>query len=87
MRVTVINADEMRQQQWARLTLYLPEGVTAVGARQYVLPLNNLRGSKAEAEFELDASLYAAGRVDAIVDVALEGRHSYGCVKLVLMRR
>lgn len=87
VRVTVINADEMRQQQWARLTLYLPEGVTAVGARQYVLPLNNLRGSKAEAEFELDASLYAAGRVDAIVDVALEGRHSYGCVKLVLMRR
>lgn len=86
VHVTVVNADEMCQQQWARITLYLPEGVSAVGARQRVAPLNNLRGAQAEAWFELDASMCSAGRVEAIVDVALEGRHSYGCVKLVMLR-
>ena len=87
IRVKVKNAFEMRQQQWARITLYAPEGVAVLGGRQVMLPLNNLWDASAQAEFQIDADLYAGGRLELLLDVQLEGRHSYGCLKIVLMRK
>ena len=84
--VTVKNALEMREQQWARLTLYAPEGVEIIGAQQFLLPLNNLWGSKAQATFEINADLYPGAKLELLVDISLEGRHSTGAVKVVLMR-
>ena len=52
-----------------------------------MLPLNNLWGAKAEAEFAFNADQFAGGRLELLVDVQLEGRHSYGVTKVVLMRR
>lgn len=86
IKVQVKNHHSMRQQQWARITLYLPEGVTSLGARQFVLPLNYNWGDTADAVFDINADLYPAGKVELIVDVSLEGRHSSGPVKVVLMR-
>jgi hypothetical protein len=49
-------------------------------------PLNNLNGSKAEAEFTFNAEYFEGAKLELIVDVSLEGRHSSGQVKVVLMR-
>ena len=84
--VTVINAAAMREQQWVKITAYLPEGVRTVGSREVQLPLNNLYGSKAETEFELDVSEYAPAKLEFVIDASLVGRHSSGPVKVTLMR-
>jgi hypothetical protein len=76
----------MRQQQWARITLYGPEEMEVLSGRSVLLPLNNLFGSKAEAAFTFDAGGYEGAKLELIVDVSLEGRHSTGQVKVVLMR-
>ena len=51
-KVKVINSNTMREQQWVKIKLYLPDGVTAVGVSEVEMPLNNLYLSCAEKEFE-----------------------------------
>ena len=58
-----------------------------LSAAQVMLPLNNVWGASAEAEFIVNADLYAGAKLEMLVDVQLEGRHSYGVTKVVLMRR
>jgi len=85
--VEVKNAMEMCQQQWAKITLYAPDGVEAVGAKSFLLPLNNLWGSRASADFTIVSRTYDGARLEMLVDVMLEGRHSTGTAKVVLMRK
>ena len=87
IRVTVRSRMEMKQQEWARITLYTPEGVTLTSARQYMAPLNNLWGAKAEAEFVFTADDYPSARLELLIDVQLEGRHTCGVTKVVLARQ
>ena len=87
LRVTARNCFEMRRQEWARISLYAPAGVEVLSGAQFQLPLNNLWGATAEAEFEIDASQYPAAQLELLVDVQLVGRHSYGVVKVVLNRK
>ena len=86
-RVIVRNCFEMRRQEWAKITLYLPDGVEARCAKQIMLPLNNLWGATAEASFTFNADLYPSSKLEMLVDVQLEGRHSYGVVKVVMARK
>lgn len=85
--VTVKNCFEMRRQEWARITVYAPEGVELQCARSVSLPLNNLWGATAEADFTFNADQYPGSKLELLVDIQLEGRHSYGCVKVVMARR
>lgn len=87
IKVTVYNAKHMCQQQWVRVTLYTPAGVEVVGAGSYLLPLNNLWQYKAEAVFEVNADCFTGPKLELLVDISLEGRHSTGTMKAVLMRR
>ena len=87
IRVTVRNKIEMKQQEWVRITLYTPDGVTVAGAKQYLLPLNNLWGARAEAEFIVNADQYPSARLELLIDVQLEGRHTYGVTKVMLARQ
>jgi hypothetical protein len=86
IKVTVTNSITMRQQQWARISLYTPADVEVLSGWSVQKPLNNLFGSKAEAMFTFNADCYTGAKLELIVDVALEGRHSTGQVKVVLMR-
>ena len=87
IRVTVRNCFEMRRQEWARISVHMPDGVELLGAGEVLLPLNNLWGAKAEAEFSFNADQYRGGKLEFLVEVQLEGRHSYGVTKVVLMRK
>ena len=49
------------------------------------MPLNNLYLSCAEKEFELNTESFMSGRLELIVDVSLNGRHSSGPVKMLLL--
>lgn len=85
-KVTVSDTGLLCQQQWIRMQLFLPEGVSAVNGANRLLPLNNLYGSRAEAEFELNTEQFTGARLEVIVDLSLEGRHSSLPVKLLFMR-
>ncbi len=84
--IQVKNAVAMCQQQWARIALYVPEGASVLGGQQFMLPLNNLWGSKAEATFTINADLFTGAKLELLIDVTLEGRHSTGAMKVVLFR-
>jgi hypothetical protein len=86
IKVTVTNSQTQMQQQWTRITLYTPPDVTVSGGQSIILPLNNLWESKAVTEFFIDTSTYKGAKLELIVDVALEGRHSNGQIKVTLMR-
>ncbi len=85
IKVTVINSGSTNLQLWARLSLYTPPSVAVLSERCVTLPLNLVWGAKAEASFVVDASNFDGARLEMMLDVSLEGRHSYGGVKLVLM--
>jgi ADP-ribosylglycohydrolase len=87
IKVAVTNSQKMKQQQWARISLYTPQGIEVLNGSSVLKPLNNLYGSKAEAEFFFDAALYQDAKLELIVSVSLEGRHSSGSVKVTLMRK
>lgn len=64
----------------------MPSGVELKNGRAFTLPLNNLYGSNAEAEIVFNADMFDGGRLEFIIEVSLEGRHSSGAVKVTLMR-
>lgn len=84
IKVKVFNSNTMREQQWVKLKLYLPEGIETVGAASAELPLNNLYLACAEKEFEINTEAFTESRLEMIIDVSLTGRHSSGPVKVVL---
>ncbi|MCH3998673.1 MAG: ADP-ribosylglycohydrolase family protein [Lachnospiraceae bacterium] len=86
IRVTVVNAGSMKEKQWTKITLFLPEGAAAENGNSVMMPLNTLIGSKAETEFTINADEFKGTKLEAVVDVSLEGRHSSGDLKLTLMR-
>ncbi len=83
--VTLVTSDLMGEQQWAKVTAYLPEGVGISGSRTVELQLNNLIGSRAQTEFEINTEMYAGGRLEFVIDISLLGRHSSGTVKVILL--
>ncbi len=85
--VTVVNSFTMCQQQWVKITLYAPGQVTVHSPAACLLPLNTTVGSKAECHFTFTPGDQAPARLEMIVDVALEGRHSDTAVKVLLMAR
>lgn len=84
IKVRVINSHTMNQQQWVKITAYLPENAEIRGSYKVELPLNNLVGSCAEAEFNINTEFYKESRMEMLIDVSLEGRHSFGAIKVVL---
>jgi len=88
-KITVVAEDNgfMRNQHWINFRLLVPEGVDVLTGREVSLPLNYNHGNKAEMTFEIvDTPLFTNGKMEIILDVSLNGRHSSAPVKIVLMR-
>lgn len=85
IKVTVVNTNAMNEQQWARITAYLPTGARICGSNSVELPLNNLVGACAEKEFEISTEMFEGSRLEFVLDVSLVGRHSSGAVKVSLL--
>ncbi len=85
LKATVKNTHTMRQQQWVKITAYPSYGAEIKNAASVELPLNNLYGACAQAEFEIDTELYTGSRLECILDLSLVGRHSAAAVKAVFL--
>lgn len=86
IKVRVRNVNRMHQQQWVKITLYLPEGARTYGPSSAEMPLNNTYLYEAAAEFSIDADAFSGSRLEGVIDVSLVGRHSSGAIKFVLVR-
>jgi ADP-ribosylglycohydrolase len=86
IRISATVSRTMKRQEWAKITLYAPNGVEVLNGNTVLQPLNNLVGSKAETEFVFNPCAFSSAKLELIVDVSLEGRHSSGTVKVVLFR-
>ena len=65
--------------------LRAPPCAAVSSPRTVMLPLNNHVGAKAECTFAFTADETAPAKLELLVDVALEGRHSNGIAKVTLM--
>lgn len=86
IKVRVYNDFSMNQQQWVKIRAYMPDGVDMVSGNATMLPLNNLSGVFAETEFEFVVNTCQEFKLEFIISVALEGRHSSGTIKGTLMQ-
>ena len=83
--ITVVNSFTMYQQQWTRITLCATESIAMLSPKTCLLPLNTSVGSKATCTFSFTPNDSAPAKLELLIDVALEGRHSNATVKVVLM--
>ena len=86
LRVRVRNVNRMHQQQWVKITIFVPDGSEAIGGSSVQLPLNNNYLSEAETTFQIDASAYRDAVLEGVIDVSLVGRRSSGDIKFILTR-
>ena len=86
-KITVMNNGIMRQQMWCRLRLYTPDGVKLLTGAGFSLPLSTFHGERSEAIIEFDASEFAGERLEIIIDISFEGRHTSTPVKVMLLRK
>ena len=63
--------------------LHVPQGIRVVSAPIQSANLPSLYKSEVVMEFEVMAEEFYGPRVDVIVDVSVNGRHSNGLVKVV----
>lgn len=87
IRVSVMNNHIMKEQQWVRIHAFLPEGVTVNGASSVMLQLNNLHRYTADASFELNTENFTGEKLEFLLDISLNGRHSYDAVKVTLFAK
>jgi len=89
-KITVTLSDNgfMRQQHWTNIRFIVPAGVDVLSGSEVMLPLNYNEGDRAEVTFEfVDTSLFSGSKMEIIIDISLNGRHSSAPVKIVLMRK
>lgn len=83
--IKIVTSDLMGEQQWLRVTAYMPSGVEVCGSKSVELQLNNLIGSYAETELEICTDSFEGSRLEFIIDISLMGRHSSGSMKVTLL--
>jgi len=86
IKVTIMNSNVMKQQMWCKLRIYAPDGVYLPSGAGFSLPLGTFFGEKSEAVIEIDASDFCGERLELIIDISFEGRHTSTPVKAVLLR-
>ena len=71
------------QHQWMTALLLVPQGVRILSAPIQSANLPSLYKSEVIMEFEVIAETFHAPRVDLVVDITANGRHSNGLVKVM----
>lgn len=76
-----VEASAFGLQQWLNIHIYGAEGVEVRPGRRLSLPLQCTLGSPAKIPLELYAEQLTEGQIELLIDISLEGRHSYEVIK------
>lgn len=72
-------------QQWLSVKWYVPEGIKVLPGKECSFFLQNTYRNKVELEFDINAEYFNGNKVELLVDVSSNGRHSNGIIKVVLV--
>ena len=87
IRLVIRNTVLMNQQMWCRVRIYAPEGVRLPGGQEFLLPVNTRYGDSGEIDLHIDSSAFTGGKLELLIDIAVEGRHTSLPVKALLLRK
>jgi ADP-ribosylglycohydrolase len=74
-------------QQWIDVRIVAPEGVRVLPGTECGFFLQPLYKAKTEIEFELFAETLKGPKVEVLIDISSNGRHSNGIIKALLVPR
>jgi len=86
IRIVIRNNVLMNQQMWCRVRLYMPEGINVLGGVEYLLSLNTRYGDSGEVVIHIDPTSFEGGKLELLIDIAMEGRHTSTPIKALLLR-
>lgn len=74
-------ATKFSHQQWMNLRVHAPEEISVLPGRSLSLPLQNTHSTPAVVSLELAAEAVSFGYADILIEVWLEGRHTWDAVR------
>lgn len=86
-RLTLMDNNLLGQQQWLNLKWYLPEGIKIIQGRETSVFLPYLHATKAELEFDILVESLNGNKVELLLDITSNGRHTRGTIPVVLIAR
>ena len=84
LKLTLFDNGLTCHQQWANVKLYGPEGITFPQGTHFSAPLQSTYQYKIETEIELLAEAFHNSKIELLIDVSINARHTYGVIKAVL---
>jgi hypothetical protein len=71
--------------QWLTVKWHTPEGIKVLPGKECSFFMKTLYQSKQELEFEILAENLQGAKVELLIDISANGRHSYGIIKVILI--
>lgn len=72
-------------QQWISIKVYSSEGVSILPGNECSFFLQSTYKNKVDLEFEVIAETLKGSKIELLIDISANGRHSNGIVKVVLI--
>lgn len=76
-----------QNHQWITVKWYSQDGVKVLPNKECSFFLKTTYKNKFEMEFEINAEYFTGNKVELLVDISSNGRHSNGIIKVVLIPR
>lgn len=73
--------------QWLSVKWYAPEGVKLLTGKECSFFLQTTYRNKVELDFEILAENFSGNKVEMLIDISSNGRHSNGIIKVILIPR
>lgn len=85
IKLTILDNGLTGHQQWVSVKIYTPEGIIIEQGKEFTAPLQNTYLYKIEKEIEIKAEAINHSKVEILVDISIEGRHTNGIIKILLL--
>lgn len=85
LKLTLMDNGLTGQQQWVNVKFYTPDGVMMEQGKDFSAPLQNTYLYKIEKVFEITAEAFTGSKLELLIDISIEGRHTNGIIKVLLL--
>lgn len=86
-KLTLMDNNFLGQQQWLNLKWYVPNGIKVLQGLETSVFLPYLHATKAELEFDIVADNLNGSKIEFLLDITSNGRHTRGIIPVVLIPR
>ena len=87
LKIKLYDSGMVRSQQWVNGNVYVSAGLSVESGAHFSLPLHNSYKFKSEHTVTLRADNLVNPVNDVLIDLEINGRHSYGVAKIKLISK